>query len=207
MIKLQGVTKVIKKKKVLDQINLEIRDGEFILLRGHNGCGKTMLLRVICGLLSPDEGTVLRDRDYRYGIIIETPAFLSAETAEYNLNYLAGFTKRIGPEQIEETLRQFGLYEDRKKKVRTFSLGMKQRLALAQAVMEDPDMLLLDEPFNAIDDENLEIIVALLNELHAAGKTILIASHGDYTKNCDFTRMITMSNGKIKEEQTMDSVR
>lgn len=200
MIEVKNVSKVLKKKTVLDRINLKINDGDFILLKGHNGCGKTMLLRLICGLISPTEGEVIYEKEYSYGVIIENPTFLLSETARYNLKYLASVNKKVKDEEIDELLKEFDLYDVRSKKVRTFSLGMKQRLALIQAIMEKPDILLLDEPFNAIDDENLEKIYAVLNSYNKNGNTIMIASHGDYGGNCSFNRLITMGEGNIKSD-------
>ncbi len=198
---IQKVSKTIKGNEVLKNINLTFGDGEFILLKGHNGCGKTMLLRMIAGLISPTEGEVLDDKEYSYGVIIENPTFLLGESAMYNLKYLASINRKVSEDEIADWLRRFGLYEVRNKRVRTFSLGMKQRLALVQAIMEQPDVLLLDEPFNAIDDENLEVIYEILNEYHKAGHTIIVASHGDYSDQCNFDRIITMSAGKIRDDE------
>lgn len=197
MIEIKNASKNLKKKKVLDNISLKISDGDFILLKGHNGCGKTMLLRLICGLITAEEGLVVQDKDYSYGVIIENPAFLLGETAMYNLRYLASIKKIISDIEIEKYLKIFNLYEYKDKKVRTYSLGMKQRLAIVQAMMEEPDVLLLDEPFNAIDDENLDIIFKALDEYQAKGKIVVVASHGDYSDKCAFSQIVIMNNGKI----------
>lgn len=205
MIKIKNVNKILKKKTVLNGIDLSINEGDFILLRGHNGCGKTMLLRLICGLISPDEGSISQERELSFGVIIENPAFLLSETAKYNLKYLAAINKKVTDDEIDELLQQFGLYDVRNKKVRTFSLGMKQRLALVQAIMEKPNVLLLDEPFNAIDDSNLKMIFGLLDSYNEAGNTIIVASHGDYSSSCSFNRIITMSDGKIQSDEKISS--
>ncbi|MEE3393907.1 MAG: ATP-binding cassette domain-containing protein [Lachnospiraceae bacterium] len=200
MIKLENVSKTVRKKLVLSNIDLEINRGDFIYLTGHNGCGKTMLLRMLCGLIIPDTGTVVRDDNISYGVIIENPTFIMNESAEENLRYLAAINKKINDTQIDDCLKTFNLFEQRKNKVKSFSLGMKQRLAIAQAVMEEPDILLLDEPFNAIDDENLQIVYNFLNEYHEKGKTILAASHVDPGDKVQFSRKIVMNNGKISED-------
>lgn len=199
MIKIENVSKKIKENTVLKDITLPIEYGDFVLLKGHNGCGKTMLIRLMSGLITPDEGTVKRASGLSFGVIIETPNFFASETAMYNLKYLASINKKIGEDRIIELLKDFNLYEHRNKKVRTFSMGMKQRLALVQAMMEEPDVLLLDEPFNGIDDDNLAITYRLLNEYHREGHTIIIATHGDYQEYCDFNKVVTMSAGKITE--------
>jgi ABC-2 type transport system ATP-binding protein len=140
MIHIENADKAIKNKAVLIDINLDLEDGDYVLLKGHNGCGKTMLLRLLAGLITPDNGIVSADEKYGYGLIIENPAFLLGETAKYNLDYLASLNHKIDGDVIDKYLKLFGLYDVRNKKVRTFSLGMKQRLALVQAVMENPDI-------------------------------------------------------------------
>lgn len=199
MIKIENVSKRIKNYTVLDDVSLSIENGDFILLKGHNGSGKTMLIRLISGLITPDAGMVKRANGLSFGVIIETPNFFMSETAMYNLKYLASINKKIEEDRIIELLKRFNLYEHRNKKVRTFSMGMKQRLALVQAMMEEPDVLLLDEPFNGIDDDNLAITYRLLNEYHREGHTVIIASHGDYQEYCKFNKVVTMSSGKITE--------
>lgn len=196
MIEITNVTKEIKGKTVLKDINLKIKNREMVLLKGHNGCGKTMLLRLIAGFIKPTVGTVKGTERCRLGVIIENPSFFLNETALYNLKYLAKINNVISEDDILDVMKKFGLYEVRNNKVKTFSLGMKQRLALCQAFMEDPDVLLLDEPFNAIDDQNLEKVIDLLNEFKNKDKIIVIASHGDI-RGCKFDKIIKMSDGKI----------
>ena len=200
MIEIKNVTKIIKNNTVLENINLKINYGEMMLLRGHNGCGKTMLLRLIAGFIKPTVGEVKKNESSEIGVIIENPSFFLEETAFYNLKYLADIRKKITDEEILSSMKQLGLFEYRNNKVKTFSLGMKQRLALCQAFMENPDIILLDEPFNAIDDENVKKVVNILNKLKSKGKIIVIASHGDI-KECSFDKVIKMSNGKIVEEK------
>lgn len=195
MIKLENVSKLIKDKNILVNVNLEFKEGQCYLVKGHNGSGKTMLLRMICGFLKPTDGKVIYDKEYSYGVIIENPAFFLNETAMYNMKYLADINKKIGKEEIEKWLKKFNLLEFKDKKVKTFSLGMKQRLALCQAFMESPDVILLDEPFNAIDEDNLNIVYDLLKEQREAGKIIVIASHIE--NNFNYDSIITMNEGKI----------
>lgn len=196
MIEITNVTKEIKGKEVLNDINLKFKNKEMVLLKGHNGCGKTMLLRLIAWFIKPTIGTVKGIENCKFGVIIENPTFFLNETALYNLKYLAKINNIISEDDILDVMKKLGLYEVRNNKVKTFSLGMKQRLALCQAFMEDPDVLLLDEPFNAIDDDNLIKVIDLLNEFKNKNKIIIIASHGDI-KGCNFDKIIKMSDGKV----------
>jgi ABC-2 type transport system ATP-binding protein len=118
----------------------------------------------------------------------------------YNLRYLANINKIVGVSQIEQVLKSVNLYDVRNKKVRTFSLGMKQRLAICQAVMECPDILLLDEPFNAIDESNLYKVVEILRRQRDDGKLVVVASHGDIPSDNLFSRVIELDSGKIKHD-------
>ncbi len=196
MIEIKNATKIINKKTVLDNINVRFSKSELILLKGHNGSGKTMLLRLIAGFINPTTGVVKRTEPLKFGVIIENPAFFLQETAFFNLKYLANINKEIDDAVIDEWLKELDLYEFRNNKVKTFSLGMKQRLALCQAFMENPDILLLDEPFNAIDEDSYKKIIELIKKLKKEGKLIIIASHGD-VPSLIFDRIIKMKNGKI----------
>lgn len=199
MIKVTNAEKNIKGKVVLRDINLHFESGKCYVLKGHNGCGKTMLLRLLCGLIRPTAGKVeYKANDPSFGVIIENPTFLESETAEFNLSFLASIKKIIGKQEIERELKRFNLFDHRKQKVSTFSLGMKQRLALAQAVMENPEVLLLDEPFNALDDASLRHVISLLEALKEEGKCIIIASHGNPLEDTDIVdEVITMDNGEV----------
>lgn len=199
MIKLKNVSKVIKNHTVLDNINLEFKGGNMYLLKGHNGCGKTMLLRMLCGLICPTEGKVETNQDYSYGVLIENPSFMKSETGYYNLKYLASIKKLIGKTEIEEMMKIFNLYDVKDKKVKSYSLGMTQRLGIVQALMENPKVILLDEPFNALDDDNFNITFEYLKKEREKGKIIVIAAHSlEQSQIEEFDQVIEMDNGKIK---------
>jgi len=198
MISINQVSKIIKNQTILDAIDLVLKPGDFIMLHGHNGSGKTMLLRLICGLIQPSSGEIKSEmNEPRFGVIIENPTFFLNETAFYNLKYLASINKLITDDDIHAWLKRFNLYDMKDKKVKSFSLGMKQRLALCQAFMEEPEILLLDEPFNGVDDDNLAIIYEVLAEAKAKGKIIIIASHVKIPIDGLATKEIRMSDGKI----------
>lgn len=199
MIELEKVCKIISKNEVLHEINYTFEEGKCYLLSGPNGGGKTMLLRVICGLIKPTIGFVSGAENKTFGIIIENPEFFKNETVFYNLKYLASINKKIGDDVIDEWLKTFNLFEQRKTPVRKLSLGMKQRLALCQAFMENPDVILLDEPFNALDTENAEVLKSVITKEKSKGKIIAVAAHNlsEEVKEI-FDYNIVIENGCIK---------
>lgn len=160
-----------------------------------------MLLRLICGLITPSAGRIEYGADYSYGVIIENPEFVEHETARENLKFLASIRKVINMKEIESVMKKVNLLEMIDKKVKKYSLGMKQRLAFCQAIMENPDVLLLDEPFNALDDEHFDIILKMIQEMKK-DKIIVVASHGfDVERYPIFDEIITLENGKVIERE------
>ena len=206
MIDVNGVSLTIGTSRILRDVSLTAGPGEIVGLIGRNGSGKTMLLRCIAGLVRPTAGTVAadgivvgRDRDFlpSSGIIIETPGFISYYSGMRNLMLLAGIRGKAGREEVREAVRLAGLDPDDRRPVRKYSLGMRQRLGIAQAVMEDPRYLLLDEPMNGLDNEGLTDMRELFISLKNKGKTLLIASHSreDIEILCD--RVYEMDKGRI----------
>lgn len=183
---IQAYTKIIKKKKVLDCINLQVDSGTTIGIIGRNGSGKTMLLRAISGLIRPTSGKVIIDgRELTdknpfpdsIGIVIEPTSLWEHYTAYETLHILAGIRKKIGKEKILMAMERMGLPANSCIPVGEFSLGMKKRLLIAQAIMEQPELLILDEPTNALDDEGIALFHKLIEDEHQKGTTIFIASH------------------------------
>lgn len=206
-IKIENYTKEIRKKTVLSNVNAEFESGKIYGLHGRNGSGKTMLLRAICGLILPTEGRVLIDgktvgKDIEFpdsvGLIIENMTMLPDFSAYDNLNMLAKIKKIASHEDIVNALETVGLDPNDKKKVKAFSLGMKQKLNLAQAIMEKPQLYLLDEPTNALDEETVNNIRSLLLTLKSEGALIIIASHNkeDLDILCD--EVYEIYEGQIK---------
>jgi ABC-2 type transport system ATP-binding protein len=195
-IVIQGLNKTIKGSPVLVDINLEFTGGKVYGLKGKNGSGKTMLMKCICGFVPVTQGSVTvngkkigKDIDVpeNLGAIIETPGFLNNYSGYNNLKFLAGINKKIGREQIREAISFVGLDPDSKKHVGRYSLGMRQRLGLAQAIMENPDILLLDEPMNGLDKHGVKEMRELFKSLAQQGKTIIMANHSaeDIDVLCD----------------------
>jgi ABC-2 type transport system ATP-binding protein len=182
----ENVYKSFGKETVLEDVSLSIPPGEIAGVVGNNGSGKTVLMKCICGFLRPDKGSVTvngirvgRDRDFPpgLGIIIETPGFIPNMSGYRNLKTLASLRGLIGKREIMAALDRVGLSKSARKAVSKYSLGMRQRLGIAQAVMEDPEVLILDEPFNGLDKTTAEDMRGLLLELRDRGKAILLASH------------------------------
>lgn len=206
MIQVNNLSLRIKKDLILSDINIHIKKGEITGIVGRNGCGKTMLMKCITGFVKPTEGEVIfggkkigRDTDFPddTGIIIETPTFIPYYSGMRNLKELAMLKKKIGKKEIEDILKVVGLYENRNKHVHKYSLGMRQRLGIAQALMENPDTLILDEPMNGLDKECVAMVRNILMDLKEQGKTILLVSHNseDIGILCD--KIYEMDKGRI----------
>ena len=189
-------------------MSIECEQGKIYGLIGRNGSGKTMLMKSILGFVHCDSGsievfgkTIGKDTDYApdTGIIIETPGFIGYYSGYKNLKLLADIKRNIDDKRIREVMAFVGLDPDMKKSVRKYSLGMRQRLGLAQAIMEDPKLLILDEPFNGLDNEGVEEMRRCLLGLKEKGTTILLASHSkeDVGALCD--EVYQMEHGRIKE--------
>ena len=186
MIIIENATKKFGTQTVLNNVSLTLEDGKIYGFVGQNGCGKTVLFKSICGFIYLDRGTITVDgkvigKDIDIikdaGIIIESPGFLPNYSAFKNLKFLTMIKDNIGDEQIKSTLISVGLDPESKKVVGKFSLGMRQRLGIAQAIMEKPHILILDEPMNGLDKRGVEDIRKILMDLKKKGKLILLASH------------------------------
>lgn len=186
IIDVKNVSLTIGKTQILKSINVSFEQGKIHGLIGRNGSGKTMLMKCICGFIKPTSGEIFvdgkrvgKDVDFpqNMGIIIETPGFIPYYSGYKNLKLLAGLNNKIGKVQVRESMRQVGLEPDLRRHVRKYSLGMRQRLGLAQAIMENPDLLILDEPFNGLDKDGVKEMREYLLSYKEQGKTILICSH------------------------------
>ena len=210
MITLENVSKSFKEKTVLQKTDLTIGKGKITGFVGRNGSGKTVLFKLICGLLRPTTGTITvqgkqlgKDCDFApdVGVLIETPSFISYESGYRNLRDLAAIRKKITPEEVRTAIRSVGLDDTDKKWVGKYSLGMRQRLGIAQAIMEHPALLILDEPMNGLDRGGVEEMRKLFGSLRDDGTTILLASHAaeDIDLLCD--KVYEVSDGIVTERE------
>lgn len=206
-IKVKDVCKYFGKTQVLDHVNMECRQGEITGIIGRNGAGKTVLFKIICGLLSLDSGEILingikRERQAdvlpSVGIIIEEPAFLKKYSGIKNLEYLYMINNKNNRQYLESIMEKVGLDPKSKKHVGKYSMGMRQRLAIAQSIMEEPEFLVLDEPFNGLDSHGVNEMRELFLELKKRGKVILIASHNSEDINILCDNVYSMESGILK---------
>lgn len=205
-VELKNVSKRLNDVTVLEDISLTLESGTIYGLKGKNGCGKTMLMRMMAGLIYPTSGTVSIDGEILHkdiatprsiGILIENPAFLPGYTGQRNLELLAGLTGKADRTQIAKTMSRVGLDPNDKRTYRKYSLGMKQRLGIACALMECPDLILLDEPINAIDEKGVHKIWEALQEEKQRGALIVLACHDTEELTSLADQIITIEEGKI----------
>lgn len=204
---IKNASLILDKTVILDDVCMEMEKGKIYGLIGRNGSGKTMLMKCICGFVKPSHGEILvqgqtvgKEVDFpeNMGILIENPGFIPYESGIKNLKMLADLNRKIGRQKIEDTMRLTGLDPKLKRHVQKYSLGMKQRLGIAQAIMEEPEILILDEPMNGLDKEGVKDMRELFLVLKERGKTILVASHSaeDIHQLCD--QVWEMEHGKSR---------
>lgn len=206
-IKCECMTKRLKGNIVLDNISLSVKKGEFLVLKGHNGSGKTMILRAISGLMRLNSGVVYVDNEMigkqkqfpdSMGILIEYPSFIPGYTGFQNLKFLSSINNKISDEEIYNIIQRVGLDKTDKRKYKRYSLGMKQRLGIAQALMEQPKLLLLDEPTNALDIDGIKDVLDILKIEKSKGTTIIVASHDVHVLDNEIVdRIVHVNNGKL----------
>ena len=214
IIQIENLTKKIKGVTVLDNINLTLTGGTCYGIEGKNGSGKTMLMRTICGLIRPTSGVVMFDdkvlgKDYSFppsiGVLIENPAFIPEYSAFKNLKVLASINSKATDQEIKDLLNQVGLNPEDKKIYKKFSLGMKQKLGIANAVMGSPKVVLLDEPINAIDESGVENVRKIIANLKNNGSVVIVACHDKEELELLSDEIYTIFEGKIVGHRSLDN--
>ena len=202
VIRVMDVSKSFGEETVLHHISYDFKEGRIYGIVGNNGSGKTVLMKCICGFLIPDSGEITvnykrigKDMDFPpdTGIIIETPGFLPNLTGMRNLELLASLRKKIDKKAVAEAIRAVGLDPEMKKPVSKYSLGMRQRLGIAQALMEDPSLLILDEPLAGLDEKTQDMLIEFLQSFHKAGKTLITITHNRQLAELLGTRFALMN--------------
>lgn len=213
LIKVIHATKVIKGRTVLDDVSLELARGGIYGFSGINGSGKTMLFRAIGGLIHLTSGSIEvfgqkigSDVDFpsEMGIVLGSSGFMEEKTGRRNLEMLASIRGVIGASEVDAVMRRVGLDPADGRPFSAYSLGMRQRLSVAQAVMEHPQLLILDEPTNALDVEGIQMVVDLLAGERDRGATILVASHNEPTLEALYDREFRMAEGRVTGEVGWD---
>lgn len=208
LIRVENLSKDIKGNRVLDRVDLSLCSGHVYGFRGINGSGKTMLMRAVCGLIRPTEGEVVIDgqvigKDISFppslGILIENPAFISKYTGFHNLKALAMIQHLIDDQSVRKALECVGLDPDDKRTYKKYSLGMKQRLGIAAAIMENPKLILLDEPFNALDESGIVLVKEILMKKKEEGALIVLACHDIEELELLADEVFEMKEGKISK--------
>lgn len=210
-IEVKNVSKKFKNNTVLSDINMVFESGHIYGFIGRNGSGKSVLLKMLCGFYHPTSGEILFDNDNIIGngkmapntrALIETPSFLPNITGYENLVLLASIQKRIGKHEILDTMDRLGLTEVKNKPYHTYSLGMKQKLGIVQVLMENPDVMILDEPFNGVEEITVSDIKDILLEEKTKGKIIIISSHirEDIESLADFIYVFDGGNVRVKKK-------
>ena len=209
-VEVQGLYKQFGPQTVLQDVSFQLESGKIHGLVGDNGSGKSVLLKCLCGILPWERGVIrIQGKEMHpgkgtpplLGLVIEHPGFIGSMSGWRNLKYLAGIRGIAGDAQIKASLEQVGLLHEAKKPVKKYSLGMRQKLAIAQALMEAPDIYLMDEPFNGLDKTSTAAIQKLFLELRAQGKTFLLVSHhpSDISSLCD--DVYAIENGSISRKE------
>lgn len=211
-LEIKNVSKSFKKNLVLDNVSLTFQSGKIYGLEGRNGSGKSVFLKMICAFYVPNEGEILLD-GYNYiahndfpkntRALIENPDFISDISGYENLKLLAAIQGKITDDVIIDYLKKFSLYEAKDKKFSEYSIGMKQKLGIIQVLMEDPDIIILDEPFNGIDEASVKQIKEYILELKKQDKLILISSHikNDLEELCD--EIYNFESGHVKKAEKL----
>lgn len=205
IIKLMNLSKSYNGIPLFSNINLRIERGKIYGIRGHNGSGKSVLLKIICGFISPDAGEVVIDNYFKdpkddfpekFGVIIDRPGYIASNTGFENLKSLAAIRGVISDDTIYKIMKMVGLNPQMTQKMKNYSLGMKQKIAIAQAIMENQEVLILDEPFNALDFDSVQHMRKLLLKFKTESKTIILTSHNqeDLDILCDEQFLINNAN-------------
>lgn len=207
-IVVENVSKKFNRQLVLDNINLELTSGHIYGLAGINGSGKTVLMKCICGLSTPTSGRILiddkqlgKDIDFpeSIGALIESPGFIEHYSAYDNMQSLASIRKKTGKEEIKSLLEKVGLNPDEKKRVKKYSLGMRQKLGIAMALLDNPDIVILDEPFNALDKKSVLNVKDIILGLKSDNRLVILSSHDGKLLEEVTDKIYEIEEGKIIE--------
>ena len=199
MIQLKNIYKSFNNNIILNDISFNVEDGELMRIVGSNGCGKTTLLKILSGILSPDNGEITYSSNDNIGAVIENPSFIENESLLYNLKFLYNLKSKFSYDICKNYCDLFSLDINSKIAMKKYSLGMRQKAAIIQAVMENQNVILLDEPTRGLDIDSMKQFDLLIDQLHKEGKTIIICAH-DGVENIVVDRILEIKKGKVEEK-------
>jgi len=199
LLKLDNIRKSFKENIVLDNISLEVEDGDCIYIHGKNGCGKSTLFKIICDILKTDEGAINKSDSTHIGALIENPGFIESESIKFNLKFLGSLKNNYDEQKINELCNNYFLDYNNRSALKSYSVGMRQKVGIIQAVMENQNLILFDEPTRGLDDDSIVIFENMVNTLIKEGKSVIIASH-DLLPNILYSKKFLLENGKLLAE-------
>lgn len=202
LVEIKGLSKKFKNKEVIKNLDFFINEGDLILIQGINGCGKSTLLKIIAGLMSYDDGNVNFRKPLKIGAFIENPNFIENESALYNMQFLMELTGTFEKDKVATLFEKFYLDIKDKCIVKKYSVGMRQKLGIIQAVMEDQEFILFDEPTRGLDKASMESFNNLISEINKEGKTCIICAH-DGVSDIRFNKLYEMEEGHLIEKQSI----
>lgn len=201
LIEIKHLSKSFKQKEVLKDINLSVEHGSLLLIQGINGCGKSTLLKILSGLMEYDKGEIIFHTTMKIGAFIENPNFIENETALYNMQFLVELNGKFDKDKIKKYFDMFHLDIDNRSMVKKYSIGMRQKLGIIQAIMEDQTLLLFDEPTRGLDKNSMHVFEDLIISLRKDGKTCIICAH-DGVSGIPFDKVYTIEEGQLFETTT-----
>lgn len=199
LLKLENISKSFHENKVLEDISLQINEGELIYIHGINGCGKSTLFKIMCDIIEADKGEIIKPDDTNIGALIENPSFLEKKTLEYNLKFLCQFHKTYDEYKINELCNKFHLNLFSKTKLKAYSVGMRQKAGIIQAIMENQNLILLDEPTRGLDSDGISILEKEILSLIKEKKTVIIAAHDII--DIPFNKRFYLNECKLVQEE------
>ena len=199
LLSLNNIRKSFKENIVLDNINLEVEDGDCIYIHGKNGCGKSTLFKIICDILKADEGTINKSKSAHLGALIENPGFIESESIKFNLKFLGSLKNNYNEQRINELCNNYFLDYNNRSALKSYSVGMRQKVGIIQAIMENQNLILFDEPTRGLDDDSIAVFESMVNTLIKEGKSVIIASH-DLLPNIFYSKKFLLENGKLLTE-------
>lgn len=199
MLKIQSIKKAYKHNQVLQGLSLNIDAGDLIYIHGINGCGKSTLFKVACDIIDYDNGEIIKDKNLKIGALIENPGFLENENIKTNLHFIANLTNSYDEDKIKELCDLFQLDFFNKNSLKSYSVGMRQKVGIIQSIMENQNLIFFDEPTRGLDTDSISNFIRLVNNLVKEEKAVVIASH-DYLSEINFTKQYEMKNGVLFEQ-------